>query len=257
MIEYNEKKQFNVLSIDNLKEILENYEFDEQFLSCLAVSSLDNYLILSNEIQVFIINIKTKQLLCVSNVITPKSLEDFKLNKIYPIENTNDYIGLSNSFQVFYIEHNQPGNTINVFAKNDLSKGFKIEIMKNLIVVLESDKLSVYNLNDIKINKSLLAQFEIRVGNVEHFSLSDDCNYLAIFEMPKSLSLYRLKDYCKCAQVALYCGINSMIINDKFVSLAMKDRRIISFLIVDPLEIDHINRIKELPSRYGSFLLCY
>ena len=72
---------------------------------------------------------------------------------------------------------------------------------------------------------------------------------MALVENEKNLNLYRLKDFSKCASVVLYSRISSIVVSEKFVSMAMSDRRILSYLIVDPHETEHLNRIKELPSR--------
>jgi hypothetical protein len=40
-----------------------------------------------------------------------------------------------------------------------------------------------------------------------------------------------------------------MVITECFISMSMKDRRILSYLIVDPNEKEHKKRIENLPSR--------
>ena len=163
-----------------------------------------------------------------------------------PIYSTYDFIGLSNAGQLFYIDC----NLMKVFTNKETTVS-KIEIMKNLMAVLVMNKLAVCNLDQIKKDKNFPEKplFYIKVNNLEQFSISPDCNYIGLFEHPKHLSLYRLKDSSKLAQVSLYTQINALIINEKFVTMAMRDRRVLSYLIVDPLESDHFNRIKELPSR--------
>lgn len=125
--------------------------------------------------------------------------------------------------------------------------------MQHLMAFLckNTDEILVFDLKQLKQIKSFnFPLCKIRVKNAKYFSLSPDCNYLALYETPKFLSLYRLKDSSRCAHVLLYSEINCMIITERFVSLAMKDKRVLSYLIVDPLVSDHEKRVAELPSRY-------
>ena len=130
--------------------------------------------------------------------------------------------------------------------------------------------------SDIKINDKLLgfydkAQKELQIHKIEdiinsksfdkpilkhkselleHFSLTPDGNYVAYYEYPKFLSLVRLSDSKRIAYMPLYSAINGVISTKEFLCLAMRDRRVFSLLLVDPLEPEHAKRIKKLPSRY-------
>ena len=63
------------------------------------------------------------------------------------------------------------------------------------------------------------------------------------------LSLYRLRDQEEIACVPLFSDVNCIIASDTFISLALKEKRVISYLIIDPVEPEHKNRIKTLASR--------
>ena len=244
LIETTINENFNVSLIENFNDLS---HFDNIY-SC--ISSLSNYLILSNGIKVFIINLFEKKLKLSTEIMESKSTN--KIEKLYSITNTDDFFCLTNNSHLLYIQYDEKINQTTVFAKSDL-KVSKIEIMKNILVISDLDnQLIIFNLDDIRANKMLPKEplLKIMVNNLEYFSISKDANYIAILEKPKSLSLYRVKDASKCAQVELYSRINGLIIDEKFVILAMKDRRILSYLIVDPLVVEHRLRIKELPSRY-------
>ncbi len=70
-----------------------------------------------------------------------------------------------------------------------------------------------------------------------------------MYEDTKILTLYRLIDSTKLSSILLYSSINAMVITECFISMSMKDRRILSYLIVDPNEKEHKKRIENLPSR--------
>ena len=238
--------KFKTSLISNLNEILKSKKFDNFDVS---VSCLNSYLLVSNGINISILNAIEKKLLCTTD-IQHQYFSSFKLKATYPINNTNDFIGLGNNSQLFYIQYNEKSKKLLLFSKTDL-KVSKIEIMKNTIAILISDELKIYNLSELILNKEFPREplSLLKVSGLEYFSISNDANYISLFENPKLLSLYRLKDSKKCAQIKLYNNINDLIVSEKFVSLAMKDRRVLSYLIVDPLQIDHSSRINELPSR--------
>jgi hypothetical protein len=80
--------------------------------------------------------------------------------------------------------------------------------------------------------------------------LSDDCEYISTIEAPKVLSLFRLSDGKRIVHVPLYNEINSILMSDHYVVMGMQDKRILSYLLVDPLRPDHENRVASLDSRY-------
>ncbi len=238
--------KFKTSLISNLNEILKVKRIGN---ICTSVSCLNNYLVVSNGINISIVNIDKKKVLC-STDIQHQNSSNFKLNIVYPISNTNDFIGLGNNSQLFYIQYEEKSKKLLLFSKTDL-KVSKVEIMKNLIAILVSDELKIYNLSELMLHKMIPEEplSLLKVNHLEYFAISSDAKYVSVFENPKTLSLYRLKDSKKSAQIRLYNSINDMIVSEKFVSIAMKDRRVLSYLIVDPLEVDHRSRIKELPSR--------
>jgi hypothetical protein len=108
------------------------------------VSCLNNYLVVSNGINISIVNKDKKKVLCTTDIQHQNS-SNFKLNIIYPINNTNDFIGLGNNSQLFYIQYEEKSKKLSLFTKTDL-KVAKVEIMKNIIAILVSEQLKIYNL---------------------------------------------------------------------------------------------------------------
>ena len=236
---------FRVTLIDKFNEIICLNSFEEIRSS---ITSFSHFLIISTSNKVFFINIYKKEMVSSTEISSTKS----KINIIYSINQTDDFIALNDDHQIFYFQFDENKNKISVTTRDDF-KALKLEILNDIVAVQEKSKkeIIVYKLNQMKHDKvSKEPIFRLKVDNLEHFCISQDGSYIALFENPKVLSLYRLKDSSKCGQIEVYSRINCMIISDKFVNLAMKDRRILSYLIVDPLENDHLSRIKELPSRY-------
>ena len=240
--------KFSVTMIDNLNEI---FSITETFFDAYTVSDLSKYIILASGTQLFLIDVKTKKLISKKKCVT-KNFKTF--SKICSIQNTNDFIALTNSSQIVYIQHNEQEKTVDTIIQNALVAK-QIEIVKQVLVVYNgASQLLVYNLNNCNF-KALdeSPSQQIIVNNLKHFTISPECNYMAFYEAPKYLSLYRLKDCSKCAYVELYSAINAIILTEKYVSLAMKNRRILSYLIVDPFNEEHQKRIKELRSRFQLF----
>ena len=77
----------------------------------------------------------------------------------------------------------------------------------------------------------------------------DNLDYLSIIQNTKVLSLYRLIDGKRIAHLPLYSDVNCLCMSHMYVVMGMQDRRILSYLIVDPKQPQHFNRIKQLESR--------
>ena len=233
------EEKFSVLLIDNLNEI---FKINETFFDSYGISSLNNFIVLAHDQQLLLLDIKTKKLICQT---IAKNDKNVKFLKIVCIKNTDNFIALTDDHQIYYLEYNKDQNMLITNIQKDL-KATMIEIVKYFMVIYDgASKLSIYSLE-----KNVTRLSEIRVKNLKFFKLSPESNYLAVYETPKCLSLYRLKDFIKCAQITLYCEITTMVVSEKYVSLGMKNKRLLSYLIVDPLEHSHKTRISELPSRY-------
>ena len=250
LIEYSKKQDasnpFIVTYIENLNRVINLST--ETFIDCLSVTALSNYLILCVPSNLLYVDLKKKELICTVD-INPK----IKIHKNHSVDFTNDLIALSNSSQLFYFIFDETSNTINTITNIDL-KISEFNIMQHLAAVYDSTNSSLFviDLDQVKLQKSISsksAKLKVNINNLEYFSISPDCKYIATVENSKQLSLYRLKDSSKCASGLLYSRINTMIIGEKYISMAMRDRRVFSYLILDPLDVNHENRLKALPSR--------
>ena len=127
----------------------------------------------------------------------------------------------------------------------------KIGLFKTILFIYSesNNEIIVYNLNS-KDKFNLIFQFTFSQTILKFACISDDCEYLATFEEKKILSIFRFKNGKRIAHVPLYNEINSIIMSNYYVVMAMQDKRILSYLLVDPLISDHANRIFELESRY-------
>ena len=245
LIEYLKGKSgdpFNVTKIDNLKLP----EINRKLITCFATSTINNHMAIVFSNTICIIDLDKKELIWSHNI-------GFPIDKIYSIENTNEFFGLCNSIsQLVYMKYNESTKAFDIVTKKTW-KALKIELMKNFVAfhIAETQLLVIYNIDQIR-SASLVAKdpiFQLKVENFESITFSPDCNYMALLENQTQLSLFRLKDFSKCASVILYSRANAITLSDKFVSIAMVDRRVLSYLIVDPREDTHKIRVDDLPSR--------
>jgi hypothetical protein len=106
-------------------------------------------------------------------------------------------------------------------------------------VVVQED-VSIFKLN----NKEMTLIMKIK-DNIKFIKITPDCQYLALFN-EKILKLFRINDQKLIAELPFLSSVSSMNINNKYISLGIEDSRIISYLIVDPLNQNHNDRINEL-----------
>ena len=245
VIEYKtDEKSFSITLIDDLNK---TFDIKEKKFDSFSISAKDSFVILAHEFHLFLVDLKTRTCLCQAN----SDIKDSRFTKIFPITNTNNFISLTDSEQIAFISYYDDSKQLTIKTHGNL-KAAQIAIYTNILVIYDgSNKLSYYNIANLVKFESPVSQ--IQVENLKYFTMSPECNYLATYETPKSLSLYRLKDFSKCACISLYCEVTKMVISEKYVSLGMKNKRFLSFLIVDPLENEHKTRIGELPSRYYIF----
>jgi hypothetical protein len=178
-------------------------------------------------------------------------------NIFYQISKTNDFIAINRLKQVVYLSLTNNDN-FNIDEKILITKTEtpfdKIGLLRHILFIYSAsnNEISVYNLNS-KDKFNLIFQFSFSQTILKFACISDDCEYLATFEEKKILSIFRLKNGKRIAHVPLYNEINSIIMSNYYVVMAMQDKRILSYLLVDPLKSDHSKRISELESRYFKF----
>ena len=79
-------------------------------------------------------------------------------------------------------------------------------------------------------------------------NLSSDLNYLATYDSSKALSLFRLKDGNKISHIPIIGNPSCMIVTSEYVVLAVEDKGIMPFYIVDSNESKQ--KISSLNNRY-------
>jgi hypothetical protein len=136
-------------------------------------------------------------------------------------------------------------------------KQFQFEVINNQIILFanfsnETDlnRLALVNCTSNKV------LFELDLINEQWISVESICvnsslEYFAFFDRKGYLWFYRIKDSVRLAQLPLYGDVYQIQFSkdNRFLCLNMNDRRIFNLLIVDPDQSEHINRIKQLPSR--------
>jgi hypothetical protein len=123
----------------------------------------------------------------------------------------------------------------------------RLGLFKNILFFDSNNEIKVYNLS----NKSIVFNHLFTNNKLQFACISDDCEYLATFEESRILSVFRLSNSKRIAHVPIYNEINSILMSDHFVVMCMQDKRILSYLLVDPLKPEHSNRISQLDSRFS------
>jgi len=235
----------------------------------VCLTNTNNLLVLSINSELIFIDINSKQIILKRNIENEtKSLKYFltpvilSLNKLKHLKSTfnDNLIGLGNLNNLISINYDSKENKLKIYDSNDskqLSILFESFIInENKVIAYGSkDQLIGFNLADPSpFSKSI---FSIKLnGSVDLFGLSLNNKYVYIVENHKILKFYRWNDNEKIGETQLYCKPINIMCTDDYLSLAMQDRRIISFLIVDPLVPHSADKIKKLESRYLiSFLL--
>jgi hypothetical protein len=193
-----------------------------------------------------------------SAIISKVNIENLTNSKKFirhlNIENTNDFLKFTDTNETFLFLNGG-------FIKKSINFGSqyafeKIKVNKYLLTGFNMDtsEIVVFNLNQIiensnGANSPKYPIFNRKVDYIQNMATSEDCQYLAYVESPKLLSLYRLSDSSCIANVSLYSGIHDLVFNGEFVCLAMRDRRVLSLVLVDPLVEAHKNRIKKFRDR--------
>jgi hypothetical protein len=262
----NEKDKWSCSSIRNLKSFLNiNYSSLDQFV----FTHENRFLLMYYKNELFVIDIKNDKAIeaqktfnntstILDYFIKSTQLTDGKKKYFYQVENTNDLIALNNLKQLVYIKYlnNERVRKIQIIVNSKLESSIdKIGLFKHVLLAYSSHKneLYAYSLkteieNEI-FNNQILKRF-FSENKLNFACTSDDCNYIATFEECKFLSISRLSNGKIIANVPIYNEINSIQMSHYFVVLGMQDRRILSYLLVDPLIKEHEKRITELESRY-------
>lgn len=192
-----------------------------------------------------------------ANFSNSESFIDLKTSIDFePIDYTNNIIALDkrNKKLVYlkFIETSEE-RKLKIFTTNSkMTDFYQLKIKKNIIATFDRShvKLSLYDLNKIKDDecfsiKSKIFEKKLLDRNLL-YELSSECNYLLMFEKPRSLCAYRISDFSLIANVPTRNKIKNLISNEKFVTVLMENNELASLLIVDPLANEHIGRLDNL-----------
>jgi hypothetical protein len=226
------KSTYLDLLLNSKKIIIKNFIF----------TNLDKYLV--------IFGMKS----CLYFIDTEKNKIEFEKNidigdssvEIFPISNTNDFIIFNkNESKVVYIEF---GNSVDVFELKDFCH--QIQVSDSNLCVWSDESFSLYNLDTIKANRSFNEKLfnKIYLENTSFDTLLVQLNtkFLAVFEKPRSLSLFRFEcsNLIKIANVPIHDEIREIVITDRFLTVRLKNYRIVSFKIVTNVEDDFLKIIE-------------
>jgi hypothetical protein len=245
-------------SISNLNKCLNNNIKlstinNNESIKYADISSKDKLLILLYNSELFFIDInnnismgtlKARKMFESDYFIKSFNLINGKKKLFYQIEETNSFIGISKLKKIVSLSISDDFKNVNENIIVDIYEGSQIGLFKNILYFESNNEIKVYNLKNNSTIFSHSSQNKLLFA-----CISDDCEYLAIFEESKILSLFRLSNSKKIAYLPIYNEINSILMSDHFVVMCMQDKRILSYLLVDPIKPDHSKRISQLDSR--------
>ena len=230
-------------------------------INYVNLSSKDKFLILLHNNELFFIeignnqasmsSIKARKMYKNDYFIESTNLINGKKKLFHQIEETNDFIGINKLKQIVNLSISNDLKTINEKILIENYGGFKIGLFKKNLFFESNNEIKVYNLK----NHSIIFSHSFLQNKLLFACISDDCEYLATFEESKLLSIFRLSDSKRIAKIPIYNEINSILMSDHYVVMCMQDKRILSYLLVDPLKPEHSNRIRQLDSRFFSLHL--
>jgi hypothetical protein len=243
-------------------------------LQTVTVTNKNSILVVSLNNEILFADLNSKNILLQFNIdhqnntntlkyfLTPTNLAFNKLNNIMNASNgSDDLIGLGNLNNLVFINYEYSKNKVKMYDSNEVNtnqyESFAI-INETLIAYNKLDgQLNGFLLKDVNTNpfKELCFTIAINESVMVTYGLSSDCKYVYLVVDRNTLQFYRWSDNNKIAETKIYNKPTSVACSDEYLALAMQDRRIISFLIVDPLVPNSNDKIKRLESRLLLFLI--
>ena len=234
----------------------EELDINDDKLSNVCITSLSRHLVFYDKDELFMINSENLSTVAKSEVINYQLIH--ALNKkennskvLHEIEGTDDVIALNDKNQFVYVSLDK--DLLKVQAVESNKRFTKFRIQKKLLVAFDEldNYLNGFDLGQTQEECFRTPLFLISVNdeNLQHFCISSNSQYLCTIQNMKIVSMYQTKDAKRIAHLPLYSEANSMCVSDDFVSLAMKDRKVLSYFIADPLRPEQKKRIKLFKSR--------
>lgn len=246
---------------------LEIYTFDnENLLENATVTSVNshNYLsiyfgsiltyidLYSNEI-VFKIDF-SERILNVEFFLSPTNLFSNKLRNLISMENTHNLIALNNLNDLILIKL-EKGKSYKIIKSSLRNKSemkfesFKINKMQLIAFCKTNSKLYGFDLEQVLTQNSFEKfKFQIQVINLSSYGFSiDSCHFYTI-ENKKNLKFYEYSGAKKTDEIALYYEPQLIACSRDFLTIAIKDKRVISYLIMDKENLkesyEKVNRLE-------------
>jgi hypothetical protein len=186
--------------------------------------------------------------------LSPTNLITSKLDSIESIFNTHNFIALNNLKNLILVRF-YSRTSLKTFQSSSNIKFETFKLNQNYLVAynLNESKLFVYSIKKLlETNSFDKFEFELELRNHSLFQFGSN-DQLFVIESKKILKLYDLSKNKLLGEMPLYSESNLIACSDDFAMLAMKDKRLISYLICD-LNLEESNRkIDNLTSRFGYF----
>ena len=187
--------------------------------------------------------------------LSPTNLITSKLDNPTAIFNTHGFIALNNSNNLTLFRY-YPSTSIKIFQTTSNLKFKSFKLNKNYLIAydLNESKLFVYSIKNILETNSFDKheyELELRARSLFEFGLS--CDQLFVIESKKILRFYDLSKNKLLGVMPLYSESNLFTCSNDYVMLAMRDKRIISYLICDSNLEESEKKIENLKSRFVNF----
>ena len=130
----------------------------------------------------------------------------------------------------------------------EVSVDIKIVHVWHTIILLLTINKQVINENE---NNDFIEapSFTLETKLLDLYGLSLNSKYFYIIENKKFLKLFRTSDFKNIGEMVLYYFCDLAICSNDYLSISLQDKKVISFLIVDPKAPDNLKKIKQLKSR--------
>jgi len=224
-------------------------------------NSILTYIDLKTKVVLFTIDF-FKRDLNLEYFLSPTNLFSNKLKNLTSIKNTHNTLALNNLGDLVLIKFEKHNNYKIIKSSSSNNGSIKFESFKmneNKLIAYDkiNSKLYGFNLDQIlAMNSFDRTLFQIDVINMNLFGFSIDCRYFFTIENKKKLKFYDMSRVKNIAEIFLYFDAQIMVCSSDYLTIAVKDKRIISYMIMDYDNIkESYNKLRCLESR--SVLLRY
>lgn len=280
------KNDSNKVSIQNISAIKANNKInsininfdnttiiDSSMIDNSCITLLSDLITLFYDQNLYFVNSKTGQILKCFNIMQQNIDIDFFLcptnvtikyfTNYTPIENTDNLLMLDNSGSLHFVSFDTKQTEVKSFkSRNYIFTSFKVN--KNILLAhdIKAHKLISFDLKTVHNQSSFKSVYFIIDLDCEvildKFGLGLDNDYVYFIESRKRLKFYKITSNGsigieKKAELSLYTDVVCALGSRDFITFSMKDRKMVSFLISDPNDLNKTyERINNLASRSES-----